>query len=68
MYMGTYNRLNVRVSASPLTVLKAFSRKMIRKEFRFDALHKPGRKAEYRKILKCHESARKLARAVARGF
>jgi hypothetical protein len=61
MYVGTYNRLGVSVHASNVDVIRAARRK-IRKSLRSDQSFRAARKDFYRRMLKCHEAARRLVR------
>lgn len=57
---GTYQRLHVHVCDSDLTVIKAFSRKMLRPEIRFTLTDKARRKALYKQMLSYHRGDQKI--------
>jgi hypothetical protein len=58
-YVGTYNRLNLHVSASYRDVVRAASKKLERK-VRFARKYRKDRHAFYRAMIKQHRDARKL--------
>ncbi len=64
MYMGTYYRLNVLVSASNREVIKAASKKIMR-HHRFSRAAREDRHKFYRYILRCHESSQTLVKEFA---
>ena len=64
MYMGTYYRLNVLVTASNRTVIKAASKKVMRFQ-RYSRAAREDRHKFYRFILRCHESAQSLVKEFA---
>lgn len=65
--LGTYNRLNLHVSASPREVIRAASRK-IKRSHRYAREHRADRHKFYRLMLDYHGEAGELFRAVAHGF
>jgi hypothetical protein len=63
---GLYNRLNVHVSASNLTLLRA-ARKVIAEEEKTDRAFRSNRHAFYRLMMGYHLQARELYRRLAAG-
>lgn len=61
MYVGTYNRLRVHVSASDRTVIRAARRKIARKHRRTRE-HAEGRKHFYREMLRLHHNWQDMCR------
>ncbi len=64
---GTYQRLNVNVMASNMTVIRKARRK-IAKKHRSSAAMREERKKFYRIMLGYHADARELYRSMARGI
>lgn len=62
MYMGTYHRLGLPVTASDRQVIRALRRRMTADSKRRPELREARHKA-YRLVLDCHRSAKNLAKA-----